>query len=237
MNGEYEWLADNNEVWMNRAERIAGFQHVDIYPVTCERLSAGRSDLEVLEAVIRGGARIVQLREKQYATGDLYQLAMDFRKITARCGVLLIINDRVDIALAVDADGVHLGQDDLPLTVARGLAPEMLLGASTHSLEEALQAQQDGADYINIGPIFPTKTKEGIGHFLRPEAITMIGSRVRVPFTVMGGITAANIGHVLARGARRVAMVSAITQADDIAATVKSLRTRIRNAGHPMRSS
>jgi thiamine-phosphate pyrophosphorylase len=222
---------------MNRAERRAGFQQVDIYPVTCERLSAGRSDLEVLEAVIRGGARIVQLREKEYATRDLYQLAMDFRRITARTGVLLIINDRVDIALAVDADGVHLGQDDLPLTVARSLAPEMLLGASTHSLEEALQAQQDGADYINIGPIFPTKTKAGIGHFLGPEAIATIGSQVRVPFTVMGGITAANIDHVLVRGARRVAMVSAITQAADIAETVKSLRTRIRNAGHPFRSS
>jgi thiamine-phosphate pyrophosphorylase len=222
---------------MNRAERRAGFQQVDIYPVTCERLSAGRSDLEVLEAVIRGGARIVQLREKEYATRDLYQLAMDFRRITACSGILLIINDRVDIALAVDADGVHLGQDDLPLTVARSLAPEMLLGASTHSLEEALQAQQDGADYINIGPIFPTKTKEGIGHFLGPEAIATIGSQVRVPFTVMGGITAANIDHVLVRGARRVAMVSAITQAADIAETVKSLRTRIRNAGHPFRSS
>jgi thiamine-phosphate pyrophosphorylase len=222
---------------MNRTERIAGFQQVDIYPVTCELLSAGRSDLEVLEAVIRGGARIVQLREKEYATRDLYQLAMDFRKITARSGVLLIINDRVDIALAVDADGVHLGQDDLPLTVARSLAPEMLIGASTHSLEEALQAQQDGADYINIGPIFPTRTKEGIEHFLGPEAIATIGSKVRVPFSVMGGITESNIDHVLARGARRVAMVSAITQADDIAATVKSLRTRIRNAGRPMRSS
>ena len=212
---------------MTRETRRRLFQQVDIYPVTCEEFSQGRSNLEVLEAVIQGGARIIQLREKEYPKKDLYHLALKFREMTAKAGVLLIINDHVDIALGVEADGVHLGQDDLPLTVARQLAPELLIGASTHFLEDALQAQKDGADYVNIGPIFPTRTKEGVERVLGPEAIATISPHVEVDFTVMGGINEANIDQVLAQGARRVAMVTAITRAADIAAKVRSLREKI----------
>ncbi len=212
---------------MKREGRILLFQQVDIYPVTCERLSEGRTNLEVLEAVIQGGSKIIQLREKDYLKRDLYNLALKFREITARAGVLLIINDHVDIALAVEADGVHLGQEDLPVEVAKNLAPELLIGASTHSLEDVLQAQKDGADYVNIGPIFPTRTKEGVERVVGPEAIATISPHVEVPFTVMGGINEANIDQVLAQGARRVAMVTAITRAADIAAKVRSLREKI----------
>ena len=206
------------------------FHEVDIYPVTCERLSAGRSNLEVLKDVIRGGARIIQLREKDYSRKALYQLALAFREITRKAGVLLFINDYLDVAMAVEADGVHLGQDDLPVAAARRLAPELLIGASTHSLEEALQAEADGADYVNIGPIFPTKTKEGIHQVLGPAAIPAIGAGIRLPFTVMGGINDVNIGQVLAQGARRVAMVTAITQAPDITAKVSALRGLIKGS-------
>jgi len=211
----------------DRAERLARFREIDIYPVTCEKLSAGRTNLDVLRAVIDGGARIVQLREKEYSTRTLYRTAEQFRTETAEAGVLLIINDRIDVALAVGADGVHLGQDDLPIAAARRLAPRLLIGASTHSREEALQAEQEGADYVNIGPIFPTKTKEGIANFLGPEAIGSISSAITVPFTVMGGITASNLDLVLQQGARRVAMITAITQATNIAATIRTLRERI----------
>jgi thiamine-phosphate pyrophosphorylase len=204
------------------------FQQVDVYPVTCEGLSQGRSNLQVLEAVIQGGSNIIQLREKDYPKKDLYNLALKFKEITSRAGVLLIINDHVDIALGVEADGVHLGQEDLPMQVARKLAPELLIGASTHSLEQALQAEKNGADYINIGPIFSTKTKEGMGRSLGPEAISEISPQIKVPFTVMGGINEDNIEQVLAKGARRVAMVTAITKAVDIAAKVKSLKEKIR---------
>jgi thiamine-phosphate pyrophosphorylase len=213
---------------VKKEQRILLFQQVDIYPVTCERLSGGRSNLQVLEAVIRGGAKIIQLREKEYAKRDLYNLALKFREISTKDGALLIINDHVDIALAVDADGVHLGQEDLPVEVARKLAPELLIGASTHSLEQALQAESHGADYINIGPIFSTKTKEGVGRLLGPGAISEISPRIKVPFTVMGGIDEENIEEVLAKGARRVAMVTAITKAADITAKVKSLKEKIR---------
>jgi len=211
----------------DRAERLARFREIDIYPVTCEKLSAGRTNLDVLRAVIDGGARIVQLREKEYSTRTLYRTAEQFRTETAKAGVLLIVNDRIDVALAVGADGVHLGQDDLPIAAARRLAPRLLIGASTHSREEALQAEQEGADYVNIGPIFPTKTKEGIANFLGPEAIRSIRSAITVPFTVMGGITASNLDLVLQQGARRVAMITAITQATNIATTIRTLRERI----------
>ena len=212
---------------MTRQGRLRLFEQVDVYPVTCERLSEGRSNLEVLEAVIQGGSKIIQLREKEYPKRDLYNLALKFREITTRGRVLLIINDHVDIALAVDADGVHLGQEDLPLQVARKLAPELLIGASTHSLQQALQAEKDGADYVNIGPIFPTKTKDGVGRSLGPKAISEMSPKIKVPFTVMGGINAENIDQVLAEGARRVAMVTAITRAADIAAEVRSLKEKM----------
>lgn len=213
---------------MQKEVRQEAFMQVDIYPVTCERLSGGRSNLEVLKAVIQGGAKIIQLREKGYSIKKLYNLAVKFREITAKAGVLLIINDHVDIALSVGADGVHLGQDDFPLQAAREIAPDLIIGASTHSLPEAVQAQKDGADYINIGPIFPTSTKEGVERFLGPEAIAAISPAIAVPFTVMGGISEANIDQVLARGARRVAVVTAITKAANIAEQTRLLKEIIQ---------
>ena len=212
---------------MDKETRRRMFDEVDIYPVTCERLSAGRSDLEVLDAVIRGGGRIIQLREKDRAGGEIYRLALKFREITLQAGILLIINDHVDIALAVEADGVHLGREDLPVAVARRLASELLIGASSHSLEEALEAQREGADYVNIGPIFPTRTKEVGTRILGPEAIAGIAPHLSIPYTVMGGINGANIDQVITAGARRVAVVTAITQAEDMAGAVAFLRERI----------
>ena len=214
---------------MQPEARRNAFKQVDIYPVTCERLSNGRSNLEVLKAVIAGGAGIIQLREKECSGKKLYDLAVKFREITTKAGVLLIINDHLDIALAVAADGVHLGQEDLPLQAARQIAPDLLIGASTHSLAEAIQAQKEGADYINIGPIFPTGTKEGIERLLGPETIAAISPAIDVPFTVMGGISESNIDRVLANGARRVAMVTAITQAPDITAQVRALKAKIQS--------
>lgn len=215
----------------SRTERKRRFAAVDLYPVTCEPLSEGRSDLEVLAAVIAGGARIVQLREKEYGSRDLYALALKFREITAAAGVLLVINDRLDIALAVGADGCHLGQEDLPLEAARRIAPDLLLGASSHSPAEALAAERADADYVNIGPIFPTGTKPLTSPILGVEAIAPIASCLTVPFTVMGGIHRENIGSVVAAGARKVAVVTAVTRAPDMAAAVRDLRQRIQAGG------
>jgi thiamine-phosphate pyrophosphorylase len=217
---------------MNRKERLLKLKAIDIYPVTCQELSEGRSNLEVLAAVLAGGAKIIQLREKLWDKKDLYELALEFRKLTRTHDALLIINDHVDVALAAGADGVHLGQEDLPIKAARYIAPELIIGASSHNLIQALTAEQNGADYVNIGPIFPTKTKANTVRFLGPEAIAEIGPQLTVPYTTMGGIHPDNIGRVLEAGARRVAMITGITRASDIAARVRQLRKTISDYVH-----
>lgn len=216
-----------------RQDRLARFKQADLYPVTCEALSNGRSDEEVLRACIAGGAKLIQLRDKTATKGELLRKAERFRELTARHGLLLIINDHLDIAQAVDADGVHLGQDDFPVRLARHLIPDKLIGASTHSLAEARQAEADGADTINIGPIFSTKTKEGISGFLGPSIIGQIVPHVSLPFTVMGGIKAHNLPEVLAAGAQIAAVVTAVTKADDMAAAVRELRQIILDQRGP----
>ncbi|MDP8222500.1 MAG: thiamine phosphate synthase [Candidatus Lernaella stagnicola] len=214
---------------MRKKELLTKFAEVDLYPVTCEALSAGRSNLEVLDGILDGGAKIVQLRDKTLEMRDLFELAQIFREKTRSAGALLIINDHIDLALAVEADGVHLGQADFPLPAARRLAPELIIGRSSHNLAQALKAQADGADYVNIGPIFLTGTKPEHKVFLGPDAINSIGGQLDIPFTVMGGINETNIAEVVAAGARRVAVVTAVTQAADIAEAVRRLRSLIHH--------
>ena len=203
----------------------------DLYPVTCEALSNGRTNLEVLDALIRGGAKIVQLREKELSDGNFFRLAKEFRRRTQRVSMTFIINDRLDICRAVKADGVHLGQDDFPVQEARLLmGPDAIIGVSTHNLEEALQAEADGASYINVGPIFETKTKKHSAPPVGLELFHEVKSKVNLPVTVMGGINLDNLDQVLEAGANRIAVVSAITGASNIVATVKAFRRMIRKA-------
>ncbi len=207
-------------------ERKKSFDEIDLYVVTCEKLSNGRSNLEVLDAVIKGGGKIIQLRDKQLCKCDYFQLAKKFRKITAKAGILLIINDYLDVAMAVDADGVHLGQEDFPLKEARMLAPNLILGRSVHSLKQAKIAEAEGADYINIGPIFSTNTKEH-AKALGSKAIKKIAPEISVPFTVMGGIKSKNIKELVVAGAKKIALVTAVTQSTDMVSAVIELRNQI----------
>ena len=206
------------------SDRLRKLRQVDIYPVTCEKLSNGKTDLEVFEALIAGGARMIQLRDKTSSRSHLLQKARICRDMTRKAGVLLIINDHVDIAMAVHADGVHLGQDDFPLNEARKLLPNMIIGVSTHNLAEAIAAQEAGADYVNIGPVFSTQTKDGVGEGIGPNAIRDIAPNLHIPFTTMGGIKLSNVQQVKDAGARIVAVVTALTQADDIAAETRKWR-------------
>ncbi len=200
----------------------------DLYPVTCQALSKGRSNLEVLDALIEGGAKVVQLREKDITDRDLFDLAKEFRLRTSRAGMTLIINDRIDICRAVSADGVHLGQNDFPVREARYLlGPDAVIGVSTHSVQQALQAVTDGASYINVGPIYQTQTKQHAGEPVGIDLFREVSKLVDIPITVMGGIKLDNLDDLLKAGARRIAVVSAITAADNIAATVRDFRRRI----------
>ena len=213
---------------MSRTARLDRFEQVDLYPVTCRELSKGRDDLTFLDEIIRGGAKIVQLREKSLTKRAFHELAKAFRCRCSEAGLLLLINDHLDVALDVGADGVHLGQDDLPIDVARRLAPDLILGASTHNRDEALKAVRDGADYYNIGPIYPTATKETATDFLGPDAIPVISEGIDLPFTVMGGIKAHNLEPLLEHGARKIAVVTALTGATDIAAATRAMIEAIR---------
>ncbi|MFZ2655750.1 MAG: thiamine phosphate synthase, partial [Victivallales bacterium] len=210
-----------------KTQRLTAFDSIDIYPVISSEFCAGRSPIYVLEQIAEGGARIVQLREKNKNGTDLIRLAREFRRICDRHGMLLIMNDNVGIAVETGADGVHLGQDDMPLADAREASSELILGCSTHSKEEALKAQADGADYINIGPIFATQTKTTGYNPLGMEILRAVPSLLRIPFTVMGGIKERHIPELVSLGAARIAMVTEITTADNIASKVRELRNRM----------
>ena len=208
------------------SNRMKMFSESNLYVVITERFCGGRSALDVLDAVLEAGVRLVQCREKDKTDQALYAHCCAFRERTLRAGALLIIDDRVDLALAVNADGVHLGQEDLPMAAARALAPDLILGASTHDLDEALAAQKAGASYLNIGPIFATQTKEVPTGVVGPAMIDAIAPHLHIPFTCMGGIKAHNVHEVIQRGARHVAVVTAVTAADDIHVAVRELMDR-----------
>lgn len=209
-------------------ERLALFQNAGLYFVTSQALSAGRTTPEIVKAALAGGVKLIQLREKEMSLRDYVALAHTVRELTAAAGALLIINDRVDVALAVGADGVHLGQDDFPIPDARQLAPDLIIGASTHSVEEAVRAQEQGASYINIGPIYPTGTKVWEGAFLGLDGLKTVAKVTRVPFSVMGGIKQSHIPGLLDAGARVIALVTAIAAAPDPESAARELLAAIR---------
>jgi thiamine-phosphate pyrophosphorylase len=215
---------------MTHSERMVQFARTDLYLVITESFCGGRPALEILDAALAAGVRLVQFREKDLDARTLCERALQFRSRTREADALLIINDRVDIALAVGADGVHLGQGDLPIVATRRIAPELIIGASSHNAPQAEAAQAAGASYINIGPIFATNTKVTGVDPLGPESIGAIAPSLTVPFTTMGGIKPTNIAQVLEQGARHPAVVTAVTQAEDPQQAAQALRDTIQAA-------
>ena len=204
------------------SQKLAFFRdEVTIYPVSCEPMANGRTDIEWLEAVLAGGAKIVQLRDKHSSDLDFYQKALIFRKKTQAAGALFIVNNRFDIALQAKADGLHLGNSDLPAEEIRKMAPGLIIGVSCNSPEQAASAEKRGASYFNIGPLFKTATKKKLTPFLGLDAIETFVSLCDLPFTVMGGIKLIHVRELVARGAHRIAVVTALTQAEDIAAETR----------------
>jgi thiamine-phosphate pyrophosphorylase len=203
------------------------FRDFRLYVITGEQYHPGRSLREVMEAALKGGADFLQLRDKQASPKSLLEKAKMLRELTWKYDVPFVVNDHIDIALAVGADGVHLGQEDLPLDIARRmLGPDRIIGISTHSIEQAREAQRQGADYIGVGPVFPTATKPG-----RPAVTTayvaQVAAEIRIPFVAIGGITPENAGEVLAAGARRICAVSAIVASADPTDVCRRLKALI----------
>jgi thiamine-phosphate pyrophosphorylase len=202
-----------------------------LYLVTDRGLAAGRPLLDIVRAAVSGGVTCVQLREKACSTREFVIQASALREVLRPQGIPLIINDRVDVALAVGADGVHLGQDDLPLRAARGiLGPTRVIGISVDSVAQALEAERDGADYLGVSPVFATPTKTDTAPPLGLAGLAAVRRAVGLPLVAIGGIGLGNAAQVIRGGADGIAVVSAIVAAADPRGAAADLRAEIRRA-------
>lgn len=187
-----------------------------LYLVTDRGLARGRSTFDIVKAAVSGGVTCVQLREKDCSTLEFIEQALAIKNFLGEREVPLIINDRLDVALAVAADGVHLGQSDMPLEMARKIAgPSMLIGISAESVQDAVQAEKGGADYLGVSPIYATPTKTDTVFPLGLEGLREIKKRVKIPLVGIGGLNKSNAAEVIRNGADGVAVVSAIVAAED----------------------
>ena len=198
-----------------------------LYLVTNRYQDSVESFLEKIETACRAGVTIVQLREKNLTTNQYYQLAKQVKEITDAYQVPLIIDDRLDICLAVDAAGLHIGDDELPVPVARKvLGPEKILGVTAKTVKRALEAEEGGADYLGTGAIFPTTTKENAPITLI-STLKTICQRVAIPVVAIGGLTSENIDQLIGTGIAGVAVVRDLMQAEDIEAKTQALLTKL----------
>ena len=199
-----------------------------LYLVTDRKLLGERDLAQSIELAIQGGVTLVQLREKSLSTKDFLQLAIEVKAITSHYQIPLIINDRLDIALAVDAEGLHVGQEDLPMQKARELfGPNKIIGVSASTLEEAILAQQQGADYLGVGAVFSTSTKTDAPEVSLGQ-LELIKRTVKIPVVAIGGINLTNLKRVMATGIDGVSVVSAILAVEDIRMASKQLKELIR---------
>ncbi len=203
-----------------------------LYCITGEAFSRGRINAHVVREMIAAGVKIIQYREKEKSGRDKYRECREIRKMTEDAGVVFIVNDDVDIAVMAKADGVHIGQDDLPIEEVRKLVGgDMIIGLSTHAPEQAREALAKGADYIGVGPIFRTFTKSDVCEPVGLEYLDYVVAACSIPFVAIGGIKEHNIAEVAAHGARLICAVTEILEADDIRQTIIALRDRIARAG------
>ena len=207
----------------DKLSRLSG-----LYLVLDTQALKGRDAVEVAARAIRGGAKVIQLRDKQLMRGEVLEIARRLKEICAEKGVLFIVNDYLDIALAAGADGLHLGQEDLPLAEARRLLPiDSLVGCSITSLSQAVRAQAGGADYVAVGSIYPTLSKEKF-KLVGLETLRRVRSRVSLPLIAIGGIDHTNVKEVMKAGATGVAVISAVLGEDDVEEATRRLAARLK---------
>lgn len=213
---------------------------LSLYLVTDETLAAGRPLEQIVRSAIEGGVTAVQIREKEASTRRFVDRARTIRSITAEAGVRLIVNDRIDVALAVDADGVHVGQNDMPAAAARSLiGVDRILGVTASNAEQAREAARAGADYVGCSAVFTTPTKFDTGAPLGLRGLEGLVSATSLPVVAIGGINPGNVRAVMGTGVVGVAVVSAIVAAEDPRAAARQLREIVRRSrsGEPTGSS
>lgn len=195
-----------------------------LYLVTDRGILKGRDLMKSVEEAIKGGVTLVQLREKDISSLDFYNIALKLKKLVNSYNVPLIINDRLDIALAVDAEGLHIGQQDLPIEVARKLlGPGKILGYSASTLEEAVHGDKNGADYLGVGAVYATGSKSDAGEPIGIEKLREIKEKVSIPVVGIGGIGLSNIEEVKTTGIDGISLISAILGSQDIEGTSRNL--------------
>jgi thiamine-phosphate pyrophosphorylase len=198
-----------------------------LYAIIDTQALKGRSHVEAASQAIRGGAKTIQLRDKIKSKKELLPIAEQLKNLCAEHNVLFIVNDYLDLALAVDADGLHLGQDDLPIKVARRLLPmDKVLGGSARTIAQATTAQSEGADYIAVGSMYPTTSKE-MAEVVGPGRLRQIREAVSLPLVAIGGINRDNVAEVMAAGADAVAVIRAVLEAEDIEKATRQIVNRI----------
>jgi len=202
----------------------------DLYVITDEGLSNGRSHAELAKLACEGGADVIQLRDKKMGKDEQLRAARDIRRVTSLHGVLFFVNDHVDIAVASEADGVHLGQSDMKLMDAVKVAGDMLIGISVSSLDEALAAEAGGADYIGVGPVFDTSSKDDAGAGVGLGVLAEIRRSVRIPIVAIGGINEKNAASVISAGADGIAVISAVVSQNDVRKAAKELKNIVNGA-------
>lgn len=199
-----------------------------LHVITDESIQNRFSHVEIAEAAIAGGADTIQFRDKTRSTRELIETAHALRAVCVTRRIPLIINDRADIALAVDADGVHLGRSDLPVAAARGLlGPDKIVGGTAGTLEEALEAEEAGADYVGFGHIYPTSSKEKPGRARGPESLLEIRDALSIPIIAIGGIGHNNFAPVIEGGAWGIAVIGAVCASEDPTAAAARLKNGI----------
>lgn len=199
-----------------------------LYAITGEEFHQGKSLVSVMEAAIIGGVDIIQLRDKKNSKKVVLEKAKLLKELAVKYHIPLIINDHIDVALAVDADGIHLGQDDLPLLEARKIfGKNKIIGISTHEINEAREAQLNGADYIGVGPIFATQSKEDVVDPVTTNYIEEVVAEISIPFVAIGGIKLHNVDQVLQAGATRICVISEIVGSENVTTTAERFIKKI----------
>lgn len=199
-----------------------------LYVITGEEFHPTRDVVEVMEEAIQGGADIIQLRDKTNSKRVVLDKARKLRELTRKYDIPFIVNDHIDIALAVDADGIHLGQDDMPLHLARKIVgKDKIIGISTHRIQEAREAEQGGADYIGAGPIFPTNSKSDVVDPVTTSYLNEVVSEISIPFVAIGGIKLHNVADVVNSGANRICVISEVVGSGDVKGTCEMFIQKI----------
>jgi thiamine-phosphate pyrophosphorylase len=204
-------------------------QNWNLYVITDERLGCGRTHLQIAQDAIAGGAEVIQLRDKNASGKKLYETGLELRDLTRERNITFIVNDRIDLAVVLDAEGVHLGQSDIPADAARRLlGPHKILGVSAASLMEAVRAEANGADYLGVGPIFEARdTKADAGNPRGLDLLRQIREKCHLPLIAIGGIKRQNVARVIQAGADGAAVISAIVSADDISDAANQIKSII----------